>query len=146
MSTSHLLYDRFERRQVPATPTLLHPTAVADRPPLPIHSVTDPTSTTLSMQSDVFGQSSRQSSTLKPFDIASEIPSRLPAMRDQPAANPPTPTVLNAPSPTPALRSTKVDAHTPLPPPIVLRKLVEIYFTHVNNQTCGFLHRPTFHP
>jgi hypothetical protein len=65
-------------------------------------------------------------------------------MKDPPPAHPPTPPPLNVPSPTPSVRSTKVEASTPLPPRSVLLKLVEIYFTHVNNQTYGFLHRPTF--
>ena len=42
------------------------------------------------------------------------------------------------------IQSTKVDAHTPLPPRSVLLNLIEIYFTHVNNQTYGFLHQQTF--
>ena len=64
-------------------------------------------------------------------------------MRDPPAAHPPTPPPLNVPSPTTSTRS-KIETTTPLPPRSVLLKLVEIYFTHVNNQTYGFLHRPTF--
>jgi len=51
---------------------------------------------------------------------------------------------MNIPSPSESVPSTKVEPHTPLPSRTTLLKLVEIYFTHVNNQTYGFLHRPTF--
>ena len=103
-----------------------------------------PASLTLSMQPDIFGQSSRQKVVQSPFGITSQLTDRLPPVREQPSANPPTPPALNNLSPTPSIHSTKVEAHTPLPPRSVLLKLVEIYFTHVNNQTYGFLHRPTF--
>lgn len=144
MSASNFLYDPFERQEVPAAPTFLHPSAFPDRPSAPVHSITGPASVTLSMQSDIFDQSSRQNSASKPFDITPQIRDRLPAVRGQPATNPPAPTIFDVPSPTSSLRSTKIDAHTPLPPRTVLLKLVEIYFTHVNNQIYGFLHRPTF--
>lgn len=143
ISASSPFYYTFERQEVTATPTFLHVGTVPVRPTAPVRSVAGPTSLSLSMQSDIFGQSPRQNSASEPFDIPSQIPSRLPAMREPPE-NPPTPPILNVPSPTTSIRPTKVDAHTPLPPRSVLLKLVEIYFTHVNNQTYGFLHRPTF--
>ena len=143
MSASSPFYYTFERQEVTATPTFLYVGTVPVRPTAPVRSVAGPTSLSLSMQSDIFGQSPRQNSASEPFDIPSQIPSRLPAVREPPE-NPPTPPILNVPSPTTSIRPTKVDAHTPLPPRSVLLKLVEIYFTHVNNQTYGFLHRPTF--
>jgi hypothetical protein len=96
------------------------------------------------MLPDIFGQPQLQKMVSKPFDMTSQITTRLPPLRDQPPANLSTPPTLNIPSPPPSIRSPKVEVHTPLPPRSVLLKLVEIYFTHVNNQTYGFLHRPTF--
>ena len=142
--TSHLFYDLFERQDVPAAPTFLHPSTVPVRPPAPVRSVTDPAAMSVPIPSYIFAQPPRQKSVSKLFDVTSQLTGRLPPVREQPPANPPTSPPLNISSPTPSIRSTKVEAYTPLPPRSVLLKLVEIYFTHVNNQTYGFLHRPTF--
>ena len=143
MSTLDLFYDPLARHEVAAAPTFVHPSTVSARPAEPVRSVTGTASMPLFMKSDIFGQSSQQNTISNPFDIL-RSPRRLPSVREQPLTNPPTPLVLNVPSPTPSIRSTKVDAHTPLPPRTLLLKLIEIYFTHVNNQTYGFLHRSTF--
>ena len=124
-------------------PSFVHPSTVAVRPGGSLRSITGPSSTTLSVPSDIFGQPGRTANT-KAFDVASHLPTRLPPVREVQSNNPPTPPPLNIPSPTASVRSSKVEPHTPLPPRSVLLKLVEIYFTHVNNQTYGFLHRPTF--
>lgn len=142
--SSNIFYDPFERQEVPVVPTFLHPSTVPARLAAPLRPVTDPASVSVSMPSDIFGQPQRHKSGSKPFGITSQLTDRLPPVREQPSANPPTPPALNNLSPTPSIHSTKVEAHTPLPPRSVLLKLVEIYFTHVNNQTYGFLHRPTF--
>ena len=144
LSSSTLLYDPFERHNAPG-PLFTHPGTVPSRPPAPARSITGPASVTVPpVQSDNFGEDhQRQSSISKPFELPSQNPLRLPPVREQPLANGPSPPPLNVPSPTPSVRSAK-EVHTPFPPRNILLKLVEIYFTHVNNQTYGFLHRPTF--
>jgi hypothetical protein len=75
--------------------------------------------------------------------MESQISPRLPLVREHLYTNPPSPPQLTGPFLRASVGSAK-EVHTPLPPRNVLLKLVEIYFTHVNNQTYGFLHRPTF--
>jgi Fungal specific transcription factor domain len=138
--TQNLFFDPFERQEVPVPPTFVHPSTVPVRPAPPIRSVTAPTK-----GGPIFGPPQLQNGPSKAYEMSTQVPSRLPTLREQPTpANPPSPPALNIPSPTPSVHSTKTETHTPLPPRSVLLKLVEIYFTHVNNQTYGFLHRPTF--
>jgi len=141
MTSPNLFYDPFERQEQPSTSTFVHPSSV--RPPPPARSITGPPSSSnfSSLQHDIFG---RTNGSTKSFDMPLLPPGRLPPIREPRNTNPPSPPALNIPSPTPSIRSPKVETHTPLPPRSVLLKLVEIYFTHVNNQTYGFLHRPTF--
>jgi len=144
---SNLFYDPFEAHNVQAPPTFVHPATVPVRPSGPTRSVTGPASTNAeSLQPEIFGKAQRQRQTdpRQALDIHTQFSTRLPPMKEPPPAHPPTPPPLNVPSPTPSVRSLKVETNTPLPPRSVLLKLVEIYFTHVNNQTYGFLHRPTF--
>lgn len=144
LASSSFLYDPFDRHDGTA-PIFVHPGALPPRPPAPVRSVTGPASLPpLSAHSDIFTRNSqRRSSVTKPFEMPSQIATRLPPVKEPPPANPPSPPQLNVPSPTPSAPSVK-EVHTPLPQRNVLLKLVEIYFTHVNNQTYGFLHRPTF--
>jgi hypothetical protein len=142
--TPNLFYDPFERQDVHAASKFLHSSTVPLRPTAPVRPVTGSAAMPVPMPSDIFAQPPRQKSVSKLFDVTSQLTSRIPSVREQPPANPPISPPLNISSPTSSIRSTKVEAHTPLPPRSVLLKLVEIYFTHVNNQTYGFLHRPTF--
>jgi len=136
----NLFYDPFERQEVQAAATFVHPSSIPTRPAAPVRSATGPPSTgSSSLHPDIFGSSQTQKNALPTQRT------QLPSMRDPPApVHPPTPPLINIPSPTPSVRSPKMEAHTPLPSRSTLLKLVEIYFTHVNNQTYGFLHRPTF--
>jgi hypothetical protein len=145
MTSPNLFYDPFERQEVHAPPAFVHPSSVPVRPAAPIRSVTGPpSSNTQSRQADIFGHSGPDSGRPKQFDVSSQASNRLPPVREPPPPpNPPTPPALNIPSPTPSVRSVE-ETHTPLPARSILLKLMEIYFTHVNNQTYGFLHRPTF--
>ena len=143
LSSSTFPYDPFERHDGPG-PLFTHPGGFRSRPPARARSLSGPASVTPPVQSDVFGgDHQRPSSIWKPFELPSRNPPRRPSVSEQPPANRPSSPQLNVPSPTPSVRSAK-EVHTPLPPRNVLLKLVEIYFTHVNNQTYGFIHRPTF--
>ena len=139
-----MFYDPLERHEVVAPQTFLHHSMLPVGPAAPVRSLTDPASMSGSIPSDIFGQPQQQKSTPKTFDKASQVKTHLPPVHERPPVNPPTSPLLNIHSPTLSIRSTKVEVYTPLPPRSVLLKLVEIYFTHVNNQTYGFLHRPTF--
>lgn len=122
------------------------PSTVQTSPPIPIRlacSLTGLSETARPIPSDILGQHQRRGSGSRPDDMSSEIPSRLPSIW-HPQNGPPTPPPLNITSPATSVPFTKVETHTPLPPRSVLLKLVDIYFTHVNNQAYGFLHRPTF--
>lgn len=144
---SNLFYDTFESHNVQVPTTFLHPGTLPVRPTGPVRSVTGPASTSAEpFRHEIFGSSLRQGQkdTRQALDIPTQLSTRLPPMKDPQPAHPPTPPLLNVPSPTPSVHSTKVETSTPLPPRSILLKLVEIYFTHVNNQTYGFLHRPTF--
>jgi len=145
LSSSTFPYDPFERHDGPSPLFTTHPEAVPSRPPAAARSLSGPASVTVPpVQSDIFGgDHQRPSSIWKPFGLPSQNPPRLLAVSEEPLANRPSPPQLNVPSPTSSVRSPK-EVHTPLPPRNVLLKLVEIYFTHVNNQTYGFIHRPTF--
>lgn len=144
MAVSSIFYDPSKRQEAAPTPVIIHPSTGPVQLTTTVRSVTGPPSTTVPMHSEIFNQPQCTNNASAQFNIASQPSSRLAPPREQPLANPPRSPALNIPSPTTSVRSTKAEAHTPLPPRSVLLKLVEIYFTHVNNQTYGFLHRPTF--
>jgi Fungal specific transcription factor domain len=139
---SDIFYDPSGRQEAAPTRVIVHPPTVPAQLTTPSRPDTGPSPTTVSMQLDILDQPQQVNSTSKQSDITSQTSSRLAPLREQ--LNPPTSPALNISSPATSVRSTKVEAHTPFPPRSVLLKLTEIYFTHVNNQTYGFLHRPTF--
>jgi hypothetical protein len=133
-------YDRFDRREVAAAP-YVHPTTV--KPVVSSRRFSVPLLTTVPLQSD--GRDHPEQNYLsKPLEVISQIASNRLASQAPPLANASTPPVSNMLSPSLSTRSSKVEIHASLPARNTLLKLVEIYFTRVNNQTYGFLHRSTF--